>query len=251
MLSKPVIQYLRSLQEKKFRQKYGKFIAEGDKIACEILLQQEYRIERLFALHDWIERNRDLLRQHGLKEVVSISQEELQKISGLSTPTEVLVVLDEPPAISPKAPPAGRWSLALDGIRDPGNMGTILRIADWFGIRQVICSTDCVDLHSPKVIQATMGSFLRIQCPVVDLSDWLPRLGTPVFGALLNGRSMYEAAFNSGGILLIGNESHGIRPHLLPAVTHPVAIPRYGNAESLNAAVATGILCAMALQPPH
>ena len=132
--------------------------------------------------------------------------------------------------------------LALDGIQDPGNMGTILRIADWFGINQLVCSMDCVDIYNTKVVQSTMGSITRVQCWYTNLNEWLAGVEVPIYGALLNGKNVYDVEKMKEGIIVIGNESKGIRSDVFSFITHPVTIPKKGSAESLNAAVATGII---------
>jgi TrmH family RNA methyltransferase len=144
----------------------------------------------------------------------------------------------------PKLPPVikNKISIVLDGIQDPGNLGTIIRIADWFGISQIVCSMDTVELYNPKVIQSTMGSFVRVNVWYDQPEDFLKTLNVPVLGALLNGKSIYETEKLKEGVLVIGNESKGIRENVLKWITDPVTIPRIGGAESLNAAVATGII---------
>jgi TrmH family RNA methyltransferase len=242
-LSKARTAYLVSLQQKKFRQKYRNFIAEGGKIVAEILTQRKFSPEGLYALPAFLDKNTALCRAHPDMEVVAVSEREMEKISALHTPSEALVVLREAEPLPTEALRGDRYYLALDGIRDPGNLGTLLRLADWFGIDRVFCSPDCAEVHAPKTVQATMGSFLRVDAVETELAGLFaghPRL--PVYGALLEGTPLPECRFAPGGFLLIGSESHGIRPELLPYVTDRVTIPRYGGAESLNAAVAAGIL---------
>ena len=242
-LSKARTAYLVSLHQKKFRQKYRNFLAEGGKIVAEILSQDKFRAEGLYALPEWLEKNSALLHRWPDLAPVAVSEAEMSKISALSTPSEALAVLHDPGLEMPDLLPADRFCLVLDGIRDPGNLGTLLRIADWFGLEWVFCSPDCADVRNPKTVQASMGSFLRVGTAETDLSDLFARHpAMPVYGALLEGTPLPECRFEQGGFLLIGSESHGIRPELLPAVTHRVTIPRYGGAESLNAAVAAGIL---------
>jgi TrmH family RNA methyltransferase len=242
-LSKARTAYLVSLQQKKFRQKYRNFIAEGGKIVAEILSQQKFRPEGLYALPAFLDKNAECCRAHPDMEVVAVSEREMEKISALHTPSEALVVLREADFQPVETLRTDRHYLVLDGIRDPGNLGTLIRLADWFGIDQVLCSLDCAEIHAPKTVQATMGSFLRVEAVETELAvlfDENPQM--PVYGALLEGTPLPECRFAPGGFLLIGSESHGIRPELLPYVTDRVTIPRYGGAESLNAAVAAGIL---------
>lgn len=243
MLSKARISYLVSLQQKKFRQKYRNFTAEGGKIVAEILSQRQFSLESLYALPDWLDRNAPLLAGWPGLEAVETTESELRKISALSTPAEVLAVVSD---FSPELPdilPEDQFYLALDGIRDPGNLGTLMRIADWFGVEWVFCAPDCADARNPKAVQASMGSFLRVKTLEIELSDLFALQDhLPLYGAVLDGTALPQVTFGNGGVLLIGSESHGIRPDLLPRLTQGITIPRFGGAESLNAAVAAGIL---------
>jgi len=234
MLSKIEIKYIQSLCHKKQRQAEGLFIAEGAKLADE-LLKSDYRIKKIYATADWAGK-------HSTRaEVVTITEIELQKISALQAPNQVLVIAEQKKRVD-RPVLEHQLTLVLDGIQDPGNLGTIIRIADWFGIKQVIASVDTVELYNPKVIQGTMGSFIRVQLWYQSLEGFLQTATVPVYGALLQGKNMHTEPPVSEGILIIGNESKGISPVLLPYITHPITIPRLGGAESLNAAVATGIL---------
>jgi len=234
MLSRNEVKYIQSLSHKKQRQQAGEFIAEGPKIFAE-LLRSGYIISKLYHLESF-----DLHVAHREIETRLITEEELGRISQLETPNQVLAVVRMKTEI--QVPVTEGWMLALDGIQDPGNLGTIIRIADWFGIHTILCSADTVELYNPKVIQSTMGSFVRTQLVYGDLSTLLRQYALPVWGAVLNGSDIRSVQLPRKGILLIGNESQGIRDHLSPFITHPVTIPRKGGAESLNAAVATGIL---------
>ena len=201
----------------------------------EELRQSTIRIKKIFAVKEW---SGFLSTQ---TEIIEVSPAELERISNLQTANEVLAVAEMKPAI-PIPSFTNKLTLVLDGIQDPGNMGTLIRIADWFGIHQIIASNDSVELYTPKVIQSTMGSFIRVSVWHTHLQELLQATGVPVYGALLNGKNMYEAGQPKEGFLVIGNESKGIREDLLPFITHPVTIPKKGGAESLNAAVAAGIL---------
>ena len=240
MLSKNEAKYIQSLSRKKQRLAEGLFIAEGVKLVDE-LLQSQYTIRKLYATAEWM-ATRDNTN------AVAVTAEELARISGLQTPNQVLAIVEQP---KPTGEPVLRSQLtiAVDGIQDPGNLGTIIRIADWFGITQLVAGDDTVELYNPKLIQATMGSFTRVQVWYRSLTDWLPGVTVPVYGAVLDGKNMYETSPVNEGILLIGNEARGIAKELLPFVTHPVTIPASGKAESLNAAVATGILVAQLKRP--
>lgn len=235
MLSKNEVKYIQSLCHKKSRDEEGVFIAEGPKLAEE-LLAGNFEIVKVFGLSNWLERNNE-------KQVatIEVTPDELQKISNLKTANEVLViarqkVLENEPVTS------NNITLVVDTLQDPGNMGTIIRIADWFGITQIIASENSVELYNPKVVQATMGSICRVNVWYKNIQDFLSNVKVPVFGALLKGQSIYEIAKPAECILVIGNESKGIGDDILSLISNPVTIPRFGGAESLNAAVATGII---------
>jgi len=245
MLSKNTIKYIQSLRLKKFRQKYRNFVAEGEKIALEILQGQELIIEGLYALPEWLEKNSSFLTIDPSK-IHAISTKDLDRISSLKTPNKVVAVCNIP-TYSLEIPLLNNsLTLYLDGIQDPGNMGSILRIADWFGLPYVFCSSGCVDIYNPKVIQSSMGAFLRVQTLEKDiegLKTQCPDL--TIFAAVLDGLNVFSTTLPSKGLLVIGNEGKGISPQAQAATTVRLTIPKgpKGGAESLNAAVATGILC--------
>lgn len=241
MLSKNELKYIQSLCQKKQRQEERLFLVEGAKLVEE-LLQTGLNVRKIYALPVWAEKHSHL------PQLTEITEEELEKISNLQTPNQVLALVEQPaPAAEPVL--ANQLTLVLDTIQDPGNLGTIIRIADWFGIYQVVASMDTVELYNPKVIQSTMGSYARVQVCYRPLADLLSAATVPVYGALLNGKNMYEVAPLKEGILLIGNESKGIQADLLSFVSHPITIPRLGGAESLNAAVAAGIIISHLTRP--
>ena len=233
MVSKNEVKYIQSLYQKKNRVEERLFVAEGPKLVEE-LLRSDYRVRNVYATEEWCNANSTV-------NATAVTPAELERISGLQTPNQVLAIGEQRvPGGEPKL--KEHFSLVLDGIQDPGNLGTIIRIADWFGIYQIIASPDTAEFYNPKVVQATMGSFLRVQIWYQPLEAFLPVAGVPVFGALLNGTNVLQHAPVTEGLLVIGNESKGIRDPLLPFVSHAVTIPRIGAAESLNAAVATGII---------
>lgn len=207
---------------------------EGAKLVNE-LLQSDYTIRKLYAVAEWSDAYK------GSVPVQTVTADELQKMSTQPSPNQVIAVAEQR-ATTGEPVTAGRFTLVLDGIQDPGNFGTIIRIADWFGIQQVVASEDTVELYNPKVIQSTMGSFIRVNVWYRALAPFLESVKEPVYGALLDGKNMYNEPAVTEGLLLIGNESKGISRELLPFISHPVTIPRLGGAESLNAAVATGII---------
>jgi TrmH family RNA methyltransferase len=178
-----------------------------------------------------------------IMEVNRVEAFELEKMSLLQTPNQVLAV-----ALMPQQKKeidiAGPLTIVLDGIQDPGNLGTIIRTADWFGITQIVASEDTVDVYNPKVIGATMGSFMRVQVSYKNLAAWLPTIKLPVYGALLEGENVFTIKTSQQGLLVIGSEGKGIRENIIDFVTHPVTIPKSGGAESLNAGIAAGIIVA-------
>lgn len=244
MLSISQIKFIKSLRMKKFRQEHGLFIAEGTKIAGE-LLQSDWQIDHLYAKSEWLSENEPVVLKAGVS-FTGITDKELGRISKLTSPNQVLTVVQLPGIISDMPSPEKELILLLDNIQDPGNMGTIIRSADWFGIKSIICSDDCVDIYNPKVIQGTMGSFIRVNTYYTSLPDYLiAHHGTDVIGTIMDGPDIYDTDLPGQGILIIGNESHGIRQELLDHITQKVSIPSTGSrAESLNAAVATSIVLA-------
>lgn len=254
------IKYIRSLQQKKFRRQHGVFVAEGEKIVGELIgaslanaPDTTIRLECICAVEDWMNRHRRILPAE--LETYIVSPAELKRISGLTTPNMVLAVVATPQYSWSQADLTGERILLLDGIQDPGNLGTIVRTADWFGIRRIFCSPDTADVFSPKVIQATMGSFLRVQVSYTGLADLIRQMprGHAVYGATLDGADVFGIRPPASGMLVIGNESRGISPELLPVIRTkvriPGPIPHTGvtggvGPESLNASVAAGILMA-------
>ncbi len=233
MLSKNEVKYIQSLYHKKTREAERVFVVEGPKI-MEELLASDYTVRKLYATDEWT-KTPDLS-----VDLIRVSPDELQRISGLQTANQVLAVVEQKMNFKPEL--KNKLTLVLDGIQDPGNMGTIIRIADWFGIEQIIASNDSVELYNPKVIQSTMGSFIRVGMWYDDLADIIKTANVPVYGALLNGKNVMEMDKVAEGLVVIGNESKGIREEVQQLITQPITIPRFGNAESLNAAVATGII---------
>lgn len=245
-LSKANIKYLNSLKLKKFRLQHSKFTAEGDKIVKEVLENPEVGVEKLYCTEAWHEDNQYIIQQKACSFEI-ITNNELKKISNLQTPNHAFAVVEQLTTEVEPSVVLNELSLALDKIQDPGNFGTILRIADWFGIQYVFCSRDCVDVYNPKVIQATMGAFLRVKVVYTDLVDWMQTgLGQQLntYGAMLGGRNLFEMSLPSSACIFIGNESKGLSQEIRNEIKHRIAIPANGQADSLNAAVATGIICA-------
>ena len=238
MLSKNEIKYIQSLGHKKSRDAEGVFLAEGVKIATEFIQTLPGAIVRLYATAGFAEKARQKVKPELVTEV---TEAELERISQLQTPNQVLIIARQFPDAELNEI-TNEWILALDTIQDPGNMGTIIRIADWFGIRKIALSEGCADVCNPKVVQASMGSILRIRVKEVDLPGYLSSVQVPVLAAALGGTDVSDYVFPEAGILVIGNEGKGISAEVMKHVTQQISIPSFGAAESLNAAVATGIL---------
>jgi len=239
MLSKSKLKYIQSLGQKKFRQREGLFIAEGPKLVNDLLEMKNSSIQEIFALKEWIEDNKKIADSYQVVEITTI---ELEKISQLSSPNQVVAVVKQF-AIDENIEVKDKFTLVLDNIQDPGNMGTIIRIADWYGIDQIVCNTQSADMYNPKVIQSTMGSIARVKVFYTDLSDWLSKQkGISIYAAMLNGDDVTSMQKIKEGIIVIGNESKGISDDVLKLVSKKITIPQKGKAESLNAAVATGII---------
>ncbi len=235
MISANQKKLVNSLSQKKFRTEYSSFVVEGGKM-LEELLQSDFEVETIFATTSWVENNSNV-------DSIEVSEKELKGISLLKTPNEVVAVVKQKK--KQLIDVSSQLTIALDTIQDPGNLGTIIRTADWFGIKNVLCSHDSVDLYNPKVIQATMGSFLRVNIVYADLCEFFSsNKNLTVYGAFLDGDNVYKKQLSSNGsVLLMGNESKGISEELKPFVTDKVSIPKLGEAESLNVAAATAILC--------
>jgi TrmH family RNA methyltransferase len=240
MLTKNTIKQIASLRQQKFRKELGLFIVEGRKMTEE-LLHSDFETVGLYATEAFHAEH------PSLSNAEIVSEMQMEQMSGLDTPPGILAVVKIPQQGEIKT--RSRLILALDGIANPGNMGTLLRTAEWFGIRDVVCSSDCVELWNPKVVQATMGSLFRVKVWTTDLVAFLSKAkneGKAVYGALLEGENLFQLKEKPEGIIVIGSESHGIRKEVLPYITHPITIPRVGDSktESLNAAVAGAIIMA-------
>lgn len=244
MLSKAQSKHIRSLTQQKFRYEHRQFIAEGSKVALE-WLNSDMPIDTVVATAEWHQANQAAINRHQEAAVHIVSEQELAPLSALHTPSPVLLVM--PMQAAKSIPNLNEWYLALDDIQDPGNMGTLIRIADWFGIRHVICSPGCVDVYNPKVVQSAMGGHTRVHTYEANLEHALPAIEVPKFAATLNGDNAYRVGRQPAGVLIIGNESKGIADSVQQLATHRITIPRQGGAESLNAAVSAGILCALLL----
>lgn len=233
-ISKNQLKIITSLSQKKYRQKHNLFIAEGKKVVNE-LLNSSFVIDTLFATEDFITNiSSDI--------VVRISEKDLHKISHLKTPNKVLGLFKIP---DEKTLKKGSLIIALDAINDPGNLGTIIRLCDWFGVHELICSKDTVDCYNQKVVQATMGSLSRVVIKYIDLEMYLKETKLPTFIADMNGANVYKTALPKEAILLMGNEANGVSDKIKALIKNKISIPRFGETqetESLNVATATAIL---------
>lgn len=243
-LSKGKIKYVQSLKEKKFRQKYNVFVAEGDKMVLDLL--PVMYCELLIATRDFIESAGDMTSRIG--EIIEVNKPEIDRVSSQKSPQQAIAVFSQPKFELVQPDPRQQLILALDGIQDPGNMGTIIRLADWYGIENIVCSVDTVDVYNPKVVQATMGALARVKVHYTQLDVWLgDQDGIPVYGTFLEGRNIYDSQISENGIIVMGNEGNGIRPEIERLVTSKLYIPNYPagriTTESLNVGVATAIVC--------
>ena len=231
-LSKNHLKLITSLSQKKYRQKHNLFVAEGMKVVDEFL-QSSFQLEILFSTEGSFSY---------LDSFVEVSEQELKKISALKTPNKVLAVFKIP--VKETLLPSG-LTLALDSINDPGNLGTIIRLCDWFGIEQLICSKDTVDCYNAKVVQASMGSLTRMNIIYTDLLDYFKDSSLPIFIADMDGKNVYNSKLPSEAILIMGNEANGVSDKIRAVITDKISIPRFGKSqetESLNVATATAIL---------
>jgi len=240
MVSKAVIKYIKSLQVKKYRNQHQAFVVEGAKSVLE-LLRSDYELQHLFITETFYEEHTRLLSKGFKYEIVS--EDDLVKAGTYASNNAALAV-----ATMRKLPvlklTATDLAIALDDIRDPGNLGTIIRIADWYGIQNIVCSETCADFYNPKVIAATMGSFTRIQVYYLNLEKWLSeqKATHAVYGASLDGVNIHQMQLHASGIIVMGNEANGIKPEVAAHVTKLIKIPAFGQAESLNVATATAII---------
>jgi len=237
------IKFVKSLHQSKFRQKYNNFVAEGDKIAQEILQFSTYKIVHIFATNNWIENNDQLLKSYA-SVIIEIHPVNMSKISTLKTKSPVLIVLEKKSEIVDYAKFNNGHAIYLDDVQDPGNLGTIIRIADWFGINSIIRSRGCADFYNPKVIQSTMGSFLNVSLSTSEFNQ-LKLSKHKTVGAVMHGESLSEFNWPEQTMLIMGNEGKGISAAIHQEIDHHITIPGSDNrvADSLNVGMATGILC--------
>ncbi len=239
MFSHQVRKYIRSFHLQKYRQKYNKFIAEGPKIAGEILSSEDCKIVDVVCTSDWFETHRqDMSHKH--INVHIVNEKELKSVSGLKTPHSVLLLCEQMPVLRKEDIMSSAWSLYCCDLQDPGNLGTIIRTADWFGVKNIMLSPHSCNFYNPKVIQSSMGSFLRVRVGTFVMSDLDP-LKLNFIALALDGLPIHNLGPQDAGVIVLGNESSGLDKDLLQKMTHRVSIPARGQAESLNVAVACGI----------
>jgi RNA methyltransferase, TrmH family len=250
MLSRNQVKYINSLKLKKQREKHLQFIAEGSKLVLE-LLDSDHHVCEIFATSEWIDFHASGFHPDKVRPT-SVTEDELSRVTALTSPSPVLAIVSIPETIIDPGSFTRKLTLALEEIRDPGNLGTIIRIADWFGIDSVICSETTVDLYNPKVVQATMGSIARVPVNYTNLAGFLSVVAGSlnIYGSFLEGENIYTSELTSNGIIIIGNESKGISASVAKFVTGKLHIPSFSTgkgsaarAESLNASIATAILC--------
>ncbi|MDD3078720.1 MAG: RNA methyltransferase [Paludibacter sp.] len=244
MISKNQIKLIASLAQKKFRDETGLFVAEGTKLVTE--LSSTFESQSFFVTSDWLTEN----PMHNLQNPVEITSAEMAKISNQKTSQGILGIFKKPIYKNSDFNIQNKLTLALDDIQDPGNLGTIIRIADWFGIDDIFCSLHCADAYGPKTVQATMGALARVRIHHIDLHNFLENTGKnlPVYGTFMDGRDIYEETLTTNGIIVMGNEGNGISPKTEKLVTKRLLIPNFPKgtptSESLNVSVATALVCA-------
>jgi TrmH family RNA methyltransferase len=240
MVSKNTLKFIKSLHQKKFRKQENSFFVEGEKNVIELLASDFDVTHLLYTSH--FGNVHSLALQEFSGEAFEVTQKVLESVGFFQTNDMALAVASTkanvPLEINPK-----ELMLALDDVRDPGNLGTIIRIADWYGIQNIVLSKESADFYNPKVLHSSMGSFTRVNVYYTDLESFLPKSKLPVYGAFMEGESIHEAKLSPSGIILMGNESNGISDELSLFVTQKLTIPKFGQAESLNVAIATAVIC--------
>ena len=242
MLSKAKIKFIRSLSQKKERYEQGLFIAEGDKLVGDTL--SLFKCKLLVATPEWINAHDTTL----CGEVIEATREDIAKASLMQSPQNVIAVYEMPKATVSSEELQDKLVLALDCVQDPGNLGTIVRIADWYGIDTILCSEGCADIYNPKTIQATMGSLARVKVVYVNLVETLKSINKAIYGTFLDGENIYNTTITNNAVIVMGNEGNGISKEIEAIVSHKILLPSYPanseTVESLNVAVATAITCA-------
>lgn len=239
MLSKSQISLIKSLQLKKYRKTHKLFIVEGFKSITEFF-NEDYILHSLYYLP---ELSSKVLNFPDKIKGIEVSSRDLKKISTLTNPQGALALFQIPDHNLDLSKLANKFSLALDFIQDPGNLGTIIRTADWFGMNTLICSNDTTDAYSPKAVQASMGSLARVRIIYCDLKQLLKKTNMTIYAAMLEGTSIYDTDFQDGGLIVLGNEGNGVRSEIKPFIQEKITIPKIGKAESLNVAISSAVIC--------
>ena len=246
MLSKRVTKVVQNLEKKKFREKYNLYKVEGNKLVQELLQTSYLKVDILIATSAWIEQYSPI---NGVREIIEVDEKEMCSISNFQSAPEVIALVEIPKIEINEIEIESSLSIILNGIQDPGNFGTIMRVADWFGIKNIFCDTDCASAYNPKAIQSSMGAVFRVKVHYVDLIDLINKYSHKNFkryGTFLNGQSIYRTTLEQQGFIVTGNEGHGISPTLEPLITDRLTIPSFAqnelSTESLNVGVATGII---------
>lgn len=245
MLSKSKVKYIHSLELKKHRSEQNAFVAEGNKLVADMMFA--FECELILAKPSWMATQGDI----PAAELLVADDDDIRKASFLKNPQDVLAIFKRPAWPLSEADPSSSLILALDGIQDPGNLGTIIRLADWFGIEHIVCSSDTTDAFSPKAVQATMGGLAHVKVHYTELKSYLETQsgkGIPLFGTFLDGENMYTKELSGNGIIVMGNEGNGIRPDIEKLINEKLYIPSFPaereTSESLNVAIATAVICA-------
>lgn len=242
MISKNRIKFIKSLQNKKKRHEEQLFVVEGEKLVIEALKWAPNQIIQIFHTPEF-----ELPINETNIEFMEVKADSLSEISTLTTPNKALALLSFPK----NSKLNNSLHFVIDGVQDPGNLGTIIRLADWFGMKQLVCSNETVDCYNPKVLQATMGSIFRVDVHYTNLETYLSSSNQPTYGALMEGENIFGTNINENGIIILGNEGNGISESLKKYIHHPITIPKFGNAESLNVAMAGSIILSSFFQQKH
>ncbi len=250
MLSKNKIKFINSIKKKKYREIHNCFFVEGEKLVDE-LIYSDFQVNEIFATSNWINDNQIKTDSYPDIEVNEISENELKKISSLTTPNKVLAIATQAFYEYSINKIQSKLSILLENISDPGNLGAIIRIADWFGIENIFCTNESVDVYNPKVVQASMGAIFRVKTHCIELkdffSDFKDQKDFNIYGTFLEGNNIYSESLDKNGVIVMGNESHGISDSIKPYINKKLFIPNYPNggktSESLNISVATAIVC--------
>lgn len=240
MLSKNTVKFIKSLHQKKYRTEEGLFFVEGEKSVVEVL-KSDFEVDLLLITESFEKKYTNLIRT-SKAEVLEVTQNQLEQIGQYQSNDSALAVVKMKPNAA-FTPERDELIIALDDVRDPGNLGTIIRIADWYGIKKLVFSPQTAEFYNPKVIQSTMGSFTRVSFFYENLNEVFSRWQLPVYGAFLEGETIHQLSKPEPGVILMGNESKGISPEMEEWVSRKITIPGFGKAESLNVAIATAIFC--------